>query len=71
MANCDNSGKAVSVIIFSMLGRFLITLAGNNVFQFLFELVPTQLRGRATSTALAVGYCCNIFSPYVAYSASH
>ncbi len=55
-------------MVFSMVGRFFVTISMNTAFQVTFEIMPTVIRGQGGAIANALGNLLALLSPYIAYS---
>ena len=62
------SEAPVVLVVISMLGRFLVIVAGNTTLQMGTEVVPTVIRGQSNSILTAFGNLLTLSSSYIAHS---
>ena len=62
------SETPVVLVVISMVGRFLVIVAGNTTLQMGTEVVPTVIMGQSNSILTAFGNLLTLASSYIAHS---
>ena len=62
------SETTLVLVVISMVGRFLVIVAGNTTLQMGMEVVPTVIRGQSNSILTTFGNLLTLASSYIAHS---
>ena len=58
------------LVVISMVGRFLVIIGINTIWQLSLEVIPTVIRGQSNSILSAFANLLTLASSYIAHSVS-